>query len=97
MRVANQPQVAEQVLDLRALVKAETAHHGVTDVVAPQRLLHQPRLRIGAIQHGAMSRSRVRTGVRVTEKFLDAIGDKKRLVFAVRRLDRKSTRLNSVT
>ncbi len=54
VRIADQAQVAEQVLDLGALVKAESADHGVADVVAAQRFFNQARLRVGAIEHGAV-------------------------------------------
>ena len=53
VRIAHQAQVAEHVLDLGALVKAEAADHGVADVVAAQRFFNQPRLRVGAIENGA--------------------------------------------
>ena len=45
VRIADEAEIGEQILDLGALVKAESAHHGVADVVAAQRFFNQPRLR----------------------------------------------------
>ena len=88
MRVANKSQIAEQVLDFGALVKAETANHGVGDVVATKRLLDQTGLGVGAVENGALPFSgALRFGrSRLTKEGLDAVGDKERLVFAVRGL-----------
>ena len=33
MRIPNESQIAQQVFDLRALVEAESAHHGVANVI----------------------------------------------------------------
>ena len=59
MGVADEPQVGEQILDLGAFVKAEAADHGVGDVVAAQRLLHQPGLGVGAVEYRAVCRSAI--------------------------------------
>jgi len=84
------PKVAEHVSDLGALVKAETADHGVADVVAAQGLFHQARLRVGSVEHGAV---RAPSGVLrfggfrlLTQEGLDAVSDEEGFVFAVGRL-----------
>ena len=89
VRIADEAQIAEQVLDFGALVEAESADHGVADVVAAQRFLNQARLRVGAVEHGAMRRLRrfaFRTSRVLAEKCLDAVGDEQGFVFAVGRL-----------
>ncbi len=53
VRVEHQLHVAEDVFDLGAVVEGEAADHVVLDLVAAQRLFHQARLRVGAIEHGA--------------------------------------------
>ena len=53
MHVGDQLQVAEQILDLRAVIKTEAADHVVGDAVAAQGLFHQARLRVGAVEDGA--------------------------------------------
>ena len=58
--IANKAEVGEQVLDLSALVKAESANHGVGDVVAAEGLFDQARLGVGAVQHRSSARSAVR-------------------------------------
>ena len=84
VRIAHQPQISEQILDFCAFVKAESAHHGVADVVPPQRLLHQPRLRVGPIQHRRSAVMRF-GGILGSQKRLNLIRDEQRLVLAVGR------------
>src|SRR6185312_390533 len=50
--VLDELEVAEQVLDFGALVEGEAAHHGVLDAIAAHGFFNQPRLRIGAVEHG---------------------------------------------
>ena len=86
VRVADQAQVAEQILDFGALVEAETADHGVADVVAAQRFFNQARLRVGSVQHGTVSGLSVQIAFRrsgLAEKDLNSVGDKERFVLAV--------------
>ena len=45
-------QVRDHVLDLGAFIEAEASHNVVVHLVAAHRLFYQPRLRVGAIQHG---------------------------------------------
>ena len=55
----------------------------VLNLIAAQRLFHQPRLRVGAIQDGT---SRQGVGIALpgrTEILLDAVGDEERFVLAV--------------
>ena len=59
MGIADEPQVGEQILDLGALIKAESTDHSVGDVVAAQCLLHQSGLGVGAVEHRAMCRTAV--------------------------------------
>ncbi len=81
MRVLHQLHVAEDVLDLGAVVEGEAADHVVLDLVAAQRLFHQPRLRVGAIEHGAARE--IFLGAGFAEVSLDAVGDEERFVLAV--------------
>ncbi len=86
VRVADQAEVAKQVLDLGALVKAEAADHGVTDVVAAEGFLDQAGLGVGAVKDGAVSFARLLCGVGLTEKLLDPVGNEQGFVFSVWRL-----------
>ncbi len=51
-RVAHQAEVADEVLDLFALVEAEAAVDAVGEVELAQRFLHAAALRVGAVQDG---------------------------------------------
>ena len=84
MRILHQLEIAQQVLDLGALVEREAADHRVLDAVAAQRLFHQPRLRIRAIEHSDAGRLIAFAGL--AQIFLDVVGDEQRLVFTVGRL-----------
>ena len=53
VQVLHQLEVAEDVFDFGAVVEGEAADHVVLDLIAAQRLFHQARLRVGAIEHGA--------------------------------------------
>ena len=57
VRIADEAEIAEQVFDLGALVKAESADHGVADVVAAQSFFDEAGLRVGAIEDGAVRHS----------------------------------------
>ncbi len=52
VRVENQLEVRERVLDLLALVKPDAAQDDVADVGLAQSVFDRPRLRVGAVEHG---------------------------------------------
>ena len=52
LRVDEERQVAERVLDLRALVEARAADHLVADAVADERVLEHAALRVRAVEDG---------------------------------------------
>ena len=83
VRVEDELEVAEDVLDLGAVVEGEAADHAVLDLVAAQGLFKQARLRVGAVEDGAARRAFAGAGVGGAEVLLDAVGDKQRLVLAV--------------
>ena len=83
MRVEDELEVAEDVLDLGAVVKGEAADHAVLDLVAAQGLFEEARLRVGAVEDGAARRAFAGAGVGGAQDLLDAVGDKQRLVLAV--------------
>src|SRR5438445_457173 len=49
-----QPHVSEDVLDFGSLIKADPAEQAVTDALGAKGFFERPRLRVGAIHHGAM-------------------------------------------
>ena len=85
VRIANQAQVAEHVFDFGALVEAESADHGVADVVAAQRFFNEARLRVGAVEDAQwpLAGSCVSDEPVLPEKRLNAVGDEEGFVFAV--------------
>ena len=82
--IQNELEVGDHVLDLGALVEAEASDDVVVQAVAAQSLFQQTRLRVGAIEDGALfsrpsrARSRAHRG--------DEVGGKERLVLAVGRV-----------
>ena len=50
MRITDEAKIAEEILDFGALIKAESADHGVADVVAAEGFLNETRLRVGAVK-----------------------------------------------
>ena len=81
VRVEHQLHVAEDVLDFGAVVEGEAADHVVLDLVAAQRLFHQARLRVGAVEDGAAGK--VFRAAGSAEVLLDAVGDEEGFVLAV--------------
>ena len=55
VRIADQAEIAEQVFDFGAFVEAESADHGVADVVAAQGFFNEARLRVGAVEDGGIA------------------------------------------
>ena len=60
VRVDDQLQVGERVLDFLALVEADAADDLVGDALAHQRVFNRARLRVGPVEHGHHARRRPR-------------------------------------
>ncbi len=85
VRVLDELEVAEDVLDFGAVVEAEASDHVVLDLVAAERFFYEARLRVGAIEDGAARGfdGVVGAGGGFAKVFGDAVGDEEGFVFAV--------------
>ena len=81
MRIKNQTQISENILNLLALIEFQTADHAVGNTALNQRFLENTRLRIRAVKHSHIAQ----LGVFLLLQLLHALNNEARLVMLVRR------------
>ena len=81
MRIKNQTQISENILNLLALIELQTADHAVGNTALNQSFLENTRLRIGAVKHSHIAQ----LGVFLLLQLLHALNNEARLVMLVRR------------
>src|SRR5271170_5993217 len=83
MHILHQLEVAQNILDLGAVVEAEASDHVVLDSIAAKCLFYQPRLRVCPVQHGTPWLVLLAAGL--SQILLHAVRNKQSLVLSIRR------------
>ena len=81
VRIKNQTQISENILNLLALIEFQTADHAIGNTALNQGFLENTRLRIGAVKHSHIAQ----LGVFLLLQLLHTLNNKARLVMLVRR------------